>query len=130
MKVVCRFAQIREKFRVAEIESLFSLFDPNAEIESYSDLSPFSLVTFKYEFSALQVVSRCFIILYICKFVAFANSFEALLSLVKALSDEFLEYRSASFKFEVDAFGKSLEQKEQIELINSFSFMPLKGPIF
>ena len=129
MKVVCRFAQIREKFRVAEIESLFSLFDPNAKIESYSDLSPFSLVTFKDNVSALQVVGRSSIILYICKFVAFATSFEALLFLVKAMNDEFLEYKSASFKFEVDAYGKSLEQKEQIELINSFSFMPLKGPI-
>ena len=84
---------------------------------------------FKDELSALQVLGRSSILAYMCRFLVFATSFDDLLTQVRDMNDEFLIYRNDSFKFEVDAFGKSLDPREQLVLINSFSFMPLKGPI-
>jgi tRNA (guanine10-N2)-methyltransferase len=129
MKTICRFAQIREKFRLGEIESLFTLFDPSAQIDSYSLASPFALVSFKDESSALQVLRRSSIMNYMCQFFASSSSLEDLLAQVRAMNDSFVKYKKSSFKFEVDAFGKSIDAKEQVDLINSFSFMPLEGPI-
>ena len=131
MQTLCRFAQVKEQFRRAETESLLSLYDPKALIQSITTKSPFSIINFTNPENARKVLDRSSLMLYMTEYLCQGNSFNELLSAVEELNDDgfFEKWRTSSFRFEVDCFGKSLEQNEQVDLINNFAFMTLDGPI-
>ena len=131
MKTVCRFAQVKEQFRRGETESLLSLYDPTALVIDLPDTTPFSFITFSSHSAARIVLKRSSLMLYMAEYLCQAQSLDALLESVRVKSAQnlFEKWRHASFKFEVDSFGKSLEQREQVTLIDRFSFLPLHGPI-
>ncbi|ORE16980.1 tRNA guanosine-2'-O-methyltransferase [Rhizopus microsporus] len=48
---------------------------------------------------------------------------------VKKTSDRWNEYMTCSFKFVVSAFGSTINAKDQLKIINSFSYLGFEGPI-
>ncbi|KAI8371990.1 S-adenosyl-L-methionine-dependent methyltransferase [Choanephora cucurbitarum] len=44
-------------------------------------------------------------------------------------SDRWMDYNTCSFRFVVSAFGSTITYKDQIKIINSFSYLGFEGPI-
>lgn len=47
----------------------------------------------------------------------------------KDTRDRWQEYMTCSFKFVVSAFGSTINAKDQLKIINSFSYLGFEGPI-
>jgi tRNA (guanine10-N2)-methyltransferase len=77
-----------------------------------------------------KLLDRAILIKDFMEMWAEGSSFEALHASVKAQMDRFEPYRaSTSFKFLVKSYGKSFSKEEQVDIINSFGYTDLKGPI-
>lgn len=57
------------------------------------------------------------------------NSYEEVHNQVKQTSDRWSDYMTCSFRFTVSAFGSTITYKEQLDIINSFSYLGFEGPI-
>ncbi|KAI7902319.1 S-adenosyl-L-methionine-dependent methyltransferase [Cokeromyces recurvatus] len=57
------------------------------------------------------------------------NTYEEVHNQVKKTSDRWPAYNTCSFKFVVSSFGSTIPYKEQINIINSFSYLGFEGPI-
>lgn len=122
---VCRLAAVHTEFHVAEVESVLKLVDRHATLKEYS--APYAFVDFGSDDLAVSFLKRSAFSKSMMAFRARAASLEELNAWVKAM--DWSEYAASSFCFEVDTFGRSLSHEEQLVVINSFHFMPLRGPV-
>jgi tRNA (guanine10-N2)-methyltransferase len=125
MLFVARLAAVHQALHMAEIESLLTLCDPQAIVQTCK--SPFAFIDFTSEASARWFANRSAFLKSLVRLLAKADDLEGLRTVVRSL--DLTQYEQASFCFEVDTFGRSLEHIEQVELIDSFDFLPLKGPV-
>lgn len=65
--------------------------------------------------------------------LAFGDSIDKVIEKVKeqvaTCSAYYEPFKESSFRFEIDDYMRKIEFKEQVELINKFSFLPLEGPV-
>ncbi|KAJ2840435.1 hypothetical protein FBU31_000414 [Coemansia sp. 'formosensis'] len=125
------FAQFHEEFRLPELDSLSILENvPIAyDVATYSPESPFLLIEVESAALAAKLVRRGILIRYIIEYWGSGATYEELFSHLKQDPSRWSDYMTCSFKFTVDAFGRSLTQKEKVSAIESFSFMACEGPI-
>ncbi|KAJ2078855.1 hypothetical protein H4R24_004190 [Coemansia sp. RSA 988] len=130
-KFFVHFANSHEDFQLAELEALTLLEDVVVEYdrESYTSKSPFLLVEIESASQAAKLVRRGILVRSIVEYWGSGSTYDELFTEVRQQPERWLEYKSCSFKFTVEAFRKSLSQKEKISRIELFSFMGFEGPI-
>ena len=96
----------------------------------YSDENPFLIVEIDSVENAAKLVSRAILIKEIIELYASEIEWKMLVERVKLLDKSYFEEDlNSKFKFSVEAFGSTIPMQDQIEMINQFAFMPLKGEI-
>jgi tRNA (guanine10-N2)-methyltransferase len=77
-----------------------------------------------------KVLSRAILIREIVELLAEGDSVDSLVAQTHTLpTDYYAPYKEAAFRFVVDDYMRKICLKEQVALINRFSFMPLLGPV-
>ncbi|KAJ3197422.1 hypothetical protein HK101_003848 [Irineochytrium annulatum] len=99
------------------------------DISTLSVHSPFFVVTLDCAEDAKRLIRRSILIREIVELWNDEPSMDALLESVKGSLQPFEPFRTSTFKFLVQAFGKSLTPAEQVKRIERFSFLPLEGEI-
>jgi tRNA (guanine10-N2)-methyltransferase len=129
---VVRFAQIREDFRLAELDALIRLFQSSIRYDRslYSDSTPFLVINADGEEEVKKILGRAILVKEIIELWAMGESLEIIHGQVKKVPLELYgDALKVPFKFSIDSFGKVMNQEDQIKLIDTFSFMPLKGGV-
>ncbi|KAK9710397.1 hypothetical protein K7432_008433 [Basidiobolus ranarum] len=126
-----QFAQAHDEFRLPELHSLMKLENITMEYDSttYDKMSPFLIVTLANDEDAYKLVQRAILIKGIYELWAAGETYEEVHEKLKANSEKWPAYSNCSFKFTVDAFGGTRSLQEQIEIIETFSFLGFEGPI-
>ncbi|KAL1492208.1 hypothetical protein ABEB36_012690 [Hypothenemus hampei] len=131
-KYLLWFAQEHIEFRIAEIESLLSLFKIDMRYdEKPLNQEPFWLVEFTSETDAQLLASRSVSLRNCIELWGRANSLEHLHSTLKAKRDLFVPHfhSQKSFKIEVETFGKHFSQNEKVSKLETFDYLPLQGKV-
>ncbi|KAJ1955224.1 hypothetical protein EC988_002000 [Linderina pennispora] len=130
-KYIVQFAHFHEDFRLAELESLATLegveisYDPS----TYDTMSPFLVIEVASDELAAKLVRRAILLRRIVEYWGSGTTYDELFAEVKQTPERWADYHQSSFKFTVGGFGKSLTTKEQISVIESFSFLGFEGKI-
>ncbi|KAI9486781.1 MAG: S-adenosyl-L-methionine-dependent methyltransferase [Benjaminiella poitrasii] len=126
-----QFAQFHDEFRLPELLSLAKLEKVNIKYEEkdYKLNNPFFKVELDSNQDAQKLVKRAILIKHIFELWGEGDSYEQVHEQVKKTSDRWPAYKTCSFKFVVSAFGATITHKEQIDIINSFSYLGFEGPI-
>ncbi|KAI8093582.1 uncharacterized protein BX664DRAFT_330022 [Halteromyces radiatus] len=126
-----QFAQSHEEFRLPEFDSLAVLENVkyNYAKDSYKLDSPYFKVELESDDDARKLVKRSILIKRIYELWGEGSTYDAVNDQVKANKDKWADYHYTSFKFSVSAFGWTLTAKEQLKIINSFSYLGFEGDI-
>ncbi|KAJ2149605.1 hypothetical protein IWW43_004177 [Coemansia sp. RSA 1935] len=130
-KFIVYFAQLHEDFRLPELDALSKLENVRVEYDprSYIRSSPFLVVEISSSEQAAKLVRRAILIRSIIEYWGSGHTYSDVYAEVKHEQERWALYKTSSFKFTVDAFGKSLTQEEKVRVINGFSFLEFTGPI-
>ncbi|XP_076275564.1 tRNA (guanine(10)-N(2))-methyltransferase TRMT11 [Rhynchophorus ferrugineus] len=131
-RYVLWFAQEHIEFRVSEIESLLSLFSIKMKYqEKPKDLEPYWIVEFLSEDDAKLLTNRSVSLRTCLELWGYENSLPALHQTLQSNTGILAQYfkPSKSFKVEVETFGNHFTQKEKVEKIETFSYLPVEGPV-
>lgn len=127
MLFALRFAQVKKAFREAELKSILETLQiPKREHTTFKD-SPFLIVDLPDTESVINIIKRSTLLLDIYRLFALNQSLSDLQNTVSLI--DFTNYADLPFRFHIDSFMKTFTENEQLEMINSFSFLPLKGPV-
>ncbi|KAI0396389.1 tRNA guanosine-2'-O-methyltransferase [Xylariaceae sp. FL0594] len=130
MKYLIRFTQLHESFRLAEIQALATLANVDLEVLHYDAESPFCLVELPSDEAAKTVIGRSILAHSIYEHWASAPTLGDLHTAIQRdTADLWPLYHEPSFKLSVDSFRGSRSQRQKIALINTFAYLPFKGPI-
>ncbi|RKP39330.1 S-adenosyl-L-methionine-dependent methyltransferase [Dimargaris cristalligena] len=130
-RYLVHFAQFHEDFRLAELEALAQLenIPLKYEPDAYSNDNPFLLVELPSNEDARRLVQRAILVKEICEYWGSGDSYDSLFAHLKTTPERWDDFKTCSFKFLVKAFGGTRTIKEQIKIINTFSFLAFEGPI-
>ncbi|KAI4140820.1 MAG: hypothetical protein LQ341_003690 [Variospora aurantia] len=130
MDYLVRFAQIHESFRIPELQALADLFGIDVAFADYSQYSPHCVVRLRDRDAARNLISRSILTQGIYELWGTGSTYDELhADTRRRTSNLWQNYKSASFKFEVQAFMATRSLSEQNDLITSFSYLGFKGPI-
>ncbi|KAI1485577.1 S-adenosyl-L-methionine-dependent methyltransferase [Biscogniauxia mediterranea] len=130
MEYIIRFTQWHESFRLAEIKSIAVLEGIELEVIHYLDESPFCVVKLPSEDAARALMKRSILAQSIHEHWGTADTYDELHANVKRdTAHLWSQYEEPSFKLSLDAFQGSRSNKQRLSLINSFAYLPFKGPI-
>ncbi|XP_057651094.1 tRNA (guanine(10)-N2)-methyltransferase homolog [Diorhabda carinulata] len=127
------FAQEHTEFRSAEINSLLSLLNIEMRyVEKPKDIEPYWIVEFSSEDDVKLLASRSVSLRNCIELWAHAKSIPAIhdklknypLQLYKSHFDA-----NKSFKIEVETFCRHFTQKEKVDKLEAFSYLPVSGPV-
>ncbi|EKG19411.1 tRNA guanosine-2'-O-methyltransferase TRM11 [Macrophomina phaseolina MS6] len=125
-----RCVQQHESFRKAELEALATLTGVGMEFISYSESTPFALVTLPSDDAARALITRSILSLAIYELWGSGATYPSLHASVTArTSHRWAAYATTSFRFSVDAFQGKRSTSQQRDLINSFRYLSFRGPI-
>ncbi|XP_049780749.1 tRNA (guanine(10)-N2)-methyltransferase homolog isoform X2 [Schistocerca cancellata] len=126
------FANEHIEFRIPEIESISSLFSIQLNWVEKHTYHPYCIIDLHDEEAALQIASRSVALRWCLELWARAKTDEELHRNLKSYPHErmkpFLQ-DNLSFKIKVETFCNSQTQEEKVSKIESFSYLPLKGPV-
>ncbi|CAJ2512681.1 Uu.00g008000.m01.CDS01 [Anthostomella pinea] len=131
MEYLIRFSQLHETFRSAEIQAIAVIEGVDLRVISYSDESPFCVVRLPSEDAARAIMRRSVLAHAIYEHWGTADTYDELHPIIKRdTAHLWPQYVEPSFKMNIDAYqGSRSSSKKQLALINSFSYLPFKGPI-
>ncbi|KAG1048226.1 hypothetical protein G6F46_003602 [Rhizopus delemar] len=127
-----QFAQFHEEFRLPELLALADLEKVKIgyELDQYKLDNPFFKIELDSAQDAQKLVKRAILIKYIFELWGEGESYDKVHEQVKKdTRDRWQEYMTCSFKFVVSAFGSTINAKDQLKIINSFSYLGFEGPI-
>ena len=126
---VARFAQTRQDFRLAELQSVLDMMhaDSAEMIVDHCIHSPFCILALPTDQDAKSLLQRTVLLMDCHRLIATASSLPALHELVR--TQDWSACENAPFRFRIDSFMKTFTGQQQLDLIDSFSYMPLKGPV-
>ncbi|CAO0802297.1 unnamed protein product [Mucor circinelloides] len=126
-----QFAQSHDEFRLPEFLSLAKLEKVNVKYnkEEYKLDNPFFKVELDSTEEAQKLIKRAILIKNIYELWGDGETYEQVHEQVKKTSDKWNDYMTCSFKFVVSAFGSTITYKEQLAIINSFSYLGFQGVI-
>ncbi|KAG5519475.1 hypothetical protein PMAC_002102 [Pneumocystis sp. 'macacae'] len=127
---VIMFSQSHKNFRREELESLAAAESISLDLSGYDKQSPYLFLRLSDDNQAKRLISYSICSRAIYELWGTATSYADLHSQLRnsgpALSQPF---RNASFKFVVESVNKSHTMQHQIEIIDSFSYLSLEGPV-
>ncbi|CAH1406059.1 unnamed protein product [Nezara viridula] len=124
------FANEHLDFRINEIKSIVSLLNVDLKWLKTPYEDPFWIGELDSDESATKIASRSITVRYIIDLWSTAPSVSELHNELHGLSHSLLApYSDASFKIKVEIFGKSQTQKEKLDKIESFNYLPLNGRV-
>ena len=131
---IIRFAQHWEEFRLPELQSVAKMLklDMKYELSEYQVEDPFLKVTCDGNVEQVfgPLLKRILLVKDVMELWAEGETLEQLHSAVKQRLDLFSPFdETVSFKFVIKSFNGTLNRDEQLDLINSFAYTELKGPI-
>uniref|UniRef100_A0A060T4X0 tRNA (guanine(10)-N(2))-methyltransferase n=1 Tax=Blastobotrys adeninivorans TaxID=409370 RepID=A0A060T4X0_BLAAD len=132
MKFLLLLAQAHETFRKAELEALAELYNVPVDLSEHSEGSPFLILDLPTVKDAYNLVHKSILSRSIYEFYGQGKDINSLTDNVKQIRagpEQWQEYLECSFKFDIVSYQGSRSRKEQVDLINSFAFMGLQGPI-
>ncbi|KAJ8921986.1 hypothetical protein NQ315_008623 [Exocentrus adspersus] len=126
------FAQEHVEFRVAEIDSLLSLFNIEMRFTHKPVTEPYWIVEFASERDVQLLASRSVSLRNCLELWGHEKEVwklhEKLKCYPRNLMDPYLQ-PNKSFKIEVETFCKHFTQKEKVDKIETFSYLPVQGPV-
>lgn len=131
-RYLIRFAQIKEDFRLPELESLKEILKVSCSFEpnTYKRECPFMIAEFPDDEHVKRLLKRAVLIKEVIELLGEAETLEKLHQEAKKIPLTYFEpYENLSFKFTVDSYGHVYQTDQQVALINTFSYLPLKGPV-
>ncbi|XP_012344663.1 tRNA (guanine(10)-N2)-methyltransferase homolog isoform X1 [Apis florea] len=126
------FAQEHIDFRKAEMESILSMFGMNMYIYPKLKKHPYWIVNLPSENIANKISSRAVSVRFCIELWANGKTIEDLHNKLKSYPiSEINKYAGPhkSFKIIVETFCKHFSQNEKVKKIDSFSYLPLEGPV-
>lgn len=126
-----RFSQAHETFRVPELQALAEAENVPVTVVSYSSRVPFCIITGPPDpDAAARLVRRSILTQAIFDYWGSGDSLDDLHQDVKARSAQLWEQHAAdSWKFNIDSFQGTRSNATRRDIMNSFRYMPLRGPI-
>ncbi|KKY19001.1 putative trna guanosine-2o-methyltransferase trm11 [Diplodia seriata] len=125
-----RCVQQHESFRKAELESLATLAGVEMDFLSYSEDTPFAIVTLPSDAAARTIISRSILTMGIYELWGSGTDHSSLhASVTSRTASRWADYAQASFRFSVDAFQGKRGSAAQRELIDGFRYLGFAGPI-
>ncbi|XP_023318558.1 tRNA (guanine(10)-N2)-methyltransferase homolog [Trichogramma pretiosum] len=124
------FAQEHVDFRVAEMDSIFGMFNIKCNSIVKNKIHPFWVVQLDSEDDARKIASRSILLRYIIELWAFSTDLSCLNLQLQTQEVELVStHMSSTFKIIVETFGKHFTQKEKIDKIENFKYLPYKGTV-
>lgn len=127
------FAQEHTEFRFAEIKSLLSLLKIEMKfIEEPKDIEPYWIVQFNSESDVKLLASRSVSLRNCLELWAHAKTIPDLHNKLKNYPINSLKpyfQPNKSFKIEVETFCRHFTQKEKVNKLETFDYLPLCGPV-
>jgi len=126
------FVQFHEDFRLPELEALAKLEDVKIKFnrEEYSNDNPFFIVELESDEEAKRLIRRSILIKYIIQLWTTGNDYPEVYKNLKSFDPEkYKPYETSTFKFMVETYNGTRTMKEQVDIINTFSFLPFTGSI-
>ncbi|KAG5887574.1 hypothetical protein JTB14_009982 [Gonioctena quinquepunctata] len=127
------FAQEHIEFRFAEIYSLLSLFNIKMKfVEKPKDIQPYWIVEFASEKDVQLLASRSVSLRNCLELWSHADTLQNLHEKLKAVPHNLISPHfqpEKSFKIEVETFCRHFTQNEKVEKLETFSYLPVKGPV-
>ncbi|POS69355.1 hypothetical protein DHEL01_v212252 [Diaporthe helianthi] len=129
--LLVRFSQAHETFRVPELQALAEVEKVPVTIVSYSSQVPFCIITGPPDQdAAARLVRRSILTRAIFEYWGSGDSLHDLHEAVKARSARLWEQvADDSWKFNIDSFQGNRSNASRRDIINSFGYLPLRGPI-
>lgn len=140
MKFLIYLAQIHEDFRLAELEALADMHElKDVKFGPYCPESPFLTVDLDSSQSAQRLIERSILSKSIYELYGQGEDLDDLHENLRKTAVSVNEsqpqkwpwndYAQSSFKFEVESYLGSRPRKHKIQMIESFAYMGLEGPI-
>jgi len=126
------FVQFHEDFRLPELEALSKLENVKIKFnqEEYSNDNPFFIVEIESDEEAKRLIRRSILIKYIIQLWTTGNDYPEVYKNLKSFNPQkYKPYETSTFKFMVETYNGTRTMKEQVDIINTFSFLPFKGSI-
>ncbi|RZC34191.1 tRNA (guanine(10)-N2)-methyltransferase -like, partial [Asbolus verrucosus] len=121
------------EFRFAEMESLVSLLNVDMKHVGEPDsTAPYWIVEFASESDLKRLVSRSVSVRSCIELWAHAKDMGSLHQKLQNFPKHLMEpyfQPNLSFKIEVETFCRHITQKEKINKLESFSYLPVQGPV-
>lgn len=126
-----RFSQAHDTFRVPELQALAEVENVPVTVVSYSSQVPFCIVTGpRDKEAAARLVRRSILTQAIYEYWGSGDTLHDLHQAVKARSAHLWEQHAEdSWKFNIDSFQGTRSNASRRDIINSFRYLPLHGPI-
>ncbi|KAJ2779491.1 hypothetical protein H4R18_003972 [Coemansia javaensis] len=130
-KFIVHFVHFHTDFRRAELEALSRLEGVAVECDEQTggDDSPFLVVEVASAEAAARLVRRGILVRSIAEYWGSGATYDEVFAEVRRRPERWAEHAQRSFRFTVEAFGRTLTQAEKVAVIESFSFLGLEGPI-
>ncbi|XP_011499447.1 PREDICTED: tRNA (guanine(10)-N2)-methyltransferase homolog [Ceratosolen solmsi marchali] len=129
-KYLLWFAHQHANFRKEEMNSIISMFKITLRLVFESTDHPFWIVELSSPDEAYLIASRSVLLRYCIELWARSTNIEVLHSDLKSYpKDEIELYLSTTFKVVVETFCKHYTQREKVEKIETFNYLPLKGSV-
>ncbi|XP_043272305.1 tRNA (guanine(10)-N2)-methyltransferase homolog isoform X2 [Venturia canescens] len=126
------FAYEHVNFRIAELESIVSLYHIEFRTIKRPDDHPYWLVLLPTEDVVHKIASRAVSLRFCLELWGHSTCLNVLHEQLKVCPEEWLSPymgKDKSFKIVVETFCKHFTQKEKVEKIETFSYLPLEGRI-
>lgn len=124
-------AQSHPNFRKAELESLAAMHGLEIRFDSHTEEHPFMVIDVDNDKNAEKFITRSILAKAIYELWGEADNLSDLHESVKKNSLELLPHvQNETFKFDIMSYqGGKRSRTQQLELINSFKYLDLKGGI-
>lgn len=130
MEFLVRFSQYNEAFRVPELQALAVAEKVPITVVAYDQEIPFCIISAPDAAAAACLVRRAILTQAIYELWGSGASLDALHQSVQQRSSHlWSKYREDSWKFEIDSFQGTRKNDERRDIINTFRYLPLHGPI-
>lgn len=124
------FAQAYPNFRIAELQSIASLYNFTVDFSNHDESSPFFIVKLENDTQARNLITRSVLARGIYELWGQGPDYESLHKNVKEVSSElFAVYKHPSFKFDFISYMGSKSSDEKYEIINTFKYLDFEGKI-
>lgn len=130
MEFLVRFGQLHETFRLPELQALAVVENAPITVVSYDPEHPFCIIRAPDAEAASRLIRRSILTLAIYEHWGSGTSLDELHESVKERSSHLWEkYGKDSWKFNIDSFQGTRNSDERRDIINTFRYLPLSGPI-